>query len=309
MTCCRYPGTDGIFNIHKPRGGTSFSVVALVRRLSGEKRVGHAGTLDPMASGVLPVCIGQATRLVEYMVDAGKTYRATIELGTATDTYDAEGKVTARADASHVTRAQVERALEAFRGVIEQMAPAYSAVKHKGTPLYKMARAGMSVPSRKRHARIDRIEMTEWRHPVFVLQIDCGKGTYIRSIAHDLGQALGCGAYLKELVRLRCGVFRLEDSVTLDEVQESFRAGYWQDLLYPLDSVLADIPAVVLSDENELAVCNGKMVALGDALPAAETARAYNACGNLVAVLKRDPAAGRWHPEKVFGALDTATPM
>jgi tRNA pseudouridine55 synthase len=309
MTCCRYPGTDGILNVNKPRGRTSFSIVAQVRRLTGERRVGHAGTLDPMASGVLPVCIGQATRLVEYMMDDGKTYRALIELGAATETYDAEGKVITRADWSNVTRLQVETALESFQGLIEQKAPAYSAVKHHGTPLYKMARAGMAVPTRKRHVRIDRIELTDWQPPVFTLEIDCGKGTYIRSIAHDLGQVLGCGAYLKDLVRLRVGVFGISDALTLEELEQAFRTGYWQELLYPLDSVLTDLPAVVTSQENEKAICSGKTVAL-DGIPAvAELARAYNQCGNLVAVLKRDSATGLWHPEKVFGSLDTACPM
>ena len=309
MTCCRYPGTDGILNVNKPRGRTSFSMVVLVRRLSAEKRVGHAGTLDPMASGVLPVCIGQATRLVEYMLAAGKTYRAAIELGITTDTYDAEGRVTATADASHVTRSQVEKTLASFRGLIEQTAPAYSAVKHHGTPLYKMARAGMIVPARKRQARIDHIELTDWRPPVFTLEIDCGKGTYIRSIAHDLGNTLGCGAYLKDLVRLRVGIFSIGDALTTDEVEEAFRTGYWQELLYPMDSVLTELPAVVAGEEKEKAICSGKTVAL-DGVPAgAELVRAYNQCGNLMAVLKRDASTGLWHPEKVFGSLDTARSM
>lgn len=309
MTCCRYPGTDGILNVNKPRGRTSFSIVALVRRLTGEKRVGHAGTLDPMASGVLPVCIGQATRLVEYMVDAGKTYRAAIELGITTDTYDAEGKVMAKADASPITRARVEVALKSFRGLIEQTAPAYSAVKHQGTPLYKMARAGMTVPTRMRQARIDRIELTDWQPPVFTLEIDCGKGTYIRSIAHDLGQALGCGAYLKDLVRLRAGIFDIADALMQDEVEQAFRTGYWQELLYPLDSVLTDLPAVVASEENEKAICSGKTLALEGVPAGSELARAYNQCGKLMAVLKREVGTGLWHPEKVFGSLDTACPV
>ena len=134
---------DGILNFNKPTGKTSFSIVAMVKRLTGEKHVGHAGTLDPMAQGVLPVCLGQATRLVEYLMDAGKTYKAEIELGVSTDTYDREGEITQRADASGITLDQIKMALNAFRGVITQVPPMYSAVKHQGKPLYELARAGI----------------------------------------------------------------------------------------------------------------------------------------------------------------------
>ncbi len=308
MTCCRYPGTDGILNVNKPRGKTSFSVVALVRRLTGEKRVGHAGTLDPMATGVLPVCIGQATRLVEYMMDTTKTYRAEIELGITTDTYDAEGKVTQKADASGINRNQVETALSTFLGEITQIPPAYSAVKYHGKPSYALARAGIAVVPKKRLARIDRIEVIDWQPPVVTVEIDCGKGTYIRSLANDLGQTLGCGAYLKNLVRLRCGIFDITDSVTLDGLEEAFRVGFWQDLLYPMDSVLTRLPAVVIGEENERAICNGNAVLLEE-FSSGDLCRAYNQCANLLAVLRLDHARGLWRPEKVFVVLDTVSPM
>ena len=302
MTCCRYPGTDGILNINKPLGKTSFSVVSLVRRLTGEKRVGHAGTLDPMATGVLPVCIGQATRLVEYLVDDTKTYRAEIEFGITTDTYDSEGKVVQKVDVSDITRNRVETAIKGFRGEITQTSPAYSAVKYHGKPSYKLARAGIPVVAKKRLARIDRIELIDWHAPVVVLEIDCGKGTYIRSLAHDLGQLLGCGAYLKNLTRLRCGIFNVTDAVTPDELQEAFKAGYWSDWLYPMDSVLNRLPAVVVGEENERAICQGKVVLL-EGCPSSTTCRAYNQCGNLLAILRYDLEKCLWRPEKVFGVL------
>jgi tRNA pseudouridine55 synthase len=308
VTCCRYPGMDGILNVNKPREKTSFSVVTLVRRLTGEKRVGHAGTLDPLASGVLPVCIGQATRLVEYMMDTAKTYRAEIELGITTDTYDAEGKVTQKTDASNINRKQVETALSMFRGEITQTPPAYSAVKYHGKPSYKLARAGIAIVPKRRLARIDRIEVIDWQPPVVTVEIDCGKGTYIRSLANDLGQMLGCGAYLKNLARLRCGAFDIADSVTIDELEEAFRVGYWEGLLYPMDSVLTSLPAVVIGEENERAVCNGKAVPLEGCSPA-DLYRAYNQCGNLLAVLRFDTERGLWQPEKVFGVLDTVSPV
>jgi tRNA pseudouridine55 synthase len=299
---------DGILNVNKPREKASFSVVTLVRRLTGEKRVGHAGTLDPLASGVLPVCIGQATRLVEYMMDTAKTYRAEIELGITTDTYDAEGKVTQKTDASNINRKQVETALSMFRGEITQTPPAYSAVKYHGKPSYKLARAGIAIVPKRRLARIDRIEVIDWQPPVVTVEIDCGKGTYIRSLANDLGQMLGCGAYLKNLARLRCGVFDIANSVTIDELEEAFRVGYWEGLLYPMDSVLTSLPAVVIGEENERAVCNGKAVLLEGCSPA-DLYRAYNQCGNLLAVLRFDTERGLWQPEKVFGVLDTVSPM
>jgi len=308
VTCCRYPGIDGILNINKPQGKTSFSVVAIVRRLTGEKRVGHAGTLDPMATGILPVCIGQATRLVEYLMDTTKTYRAEIELGITTDTYDAEGKVMQKADASDISRKQIETVLSTFRGEITQTPPAYSAVKYHGKPSYKLARAGIAVIPKKRLAHIDRIELVDYHALVVTVEIDCGKGTYIRSLANDLGQMLGCGAYLKNLVRLRCGIFDITNSVTLDELQEAFRVGYWEDLIYPMDSVLARLPAVVVGEENERAICNGRVVPLEECA-SGDLCRAYNQCGNLLAVLRFDSARGLWQPEKVFGVLDTASPM
>lgn len=241
-------------------------------------------------------------------MDTAKIYRAEIELGITTDTYDAEGKVTQKTDASNINRKQVETALSMFRGEITQTPPAYSAVKYHGKPSYKLARAGIAIVPKRRLARIDRIEVIDWQPPVVTVEIDCGKGTYIRSLANDLGQMLGCGAYLKNLARLRCGVFDIADSVTIDELEEAFRVGYWEGLLYPMDSVLTSLPAVVIGEENERAVCNGKAVPLEGCSPA-DLCRAYNQCGNLLAVLRFDTERGLWQPEKVFGVLDTVSPM
>ncbi len=220
---------DGILNIDKPPGRTSYSVVAMVKRLSGERRVGHAGTLDPAASGVLPVCLGQATRVVEFLMATTKVYRADVELGVATDTYDATGQVTFRADASGIAIARLEDALEPFRGAIRQTPPMFSALKHRGQPLYQLARAGVSVERRSRAVTIHRLELISWQPPVAVLEIECGKGTYIRSLAHDLGQSLGYGAHLKNLVRTRCGIFDIRDAVSLPKLEEALQRGYWGD--------------------------------------------------------------------------------
>jgi len=186
---------DGILNINKPWGKTSFSIVAIVKRLSGERRVGHAGTLDPTATGVLPICLGQATRITEFLVDATKAYQAQIELGVTTDTYDASGKITQKRDPSEISQSQLESALTSFRGLIQQTPPMYSAVKYQGKRLYELARAGIKVDRESRPAKIYHLELIDWQPPSVTLEVVCGKGTYIRSLAHDLGQILGCLLY------------------------------------------------------------------------------------------------------------------
>ncbi|MEE8353422.1 MAG: tRNA pseudouridine(55) synthase TruB [Dehalococcoidales bacterium] len=293
---------DGILNIDKPRGMTSFAVVAAVRRLSSERRVGHSGTLDPEATGVLPVFCGRATRVIEFLADTTKTYRAGIELGVATDSYDAAGRVVARGDASRVRREDLAAALEPFRGLIEQTPPMYSAVKHQGQPLYRLARAGITVERRRRKVEVSRLELIDWRPPLVTLEIDCSKGTYIRALANDLGEALGCGAMLSSLVRLRCGPFALEDAAPFDGLALAFEEDRWQALLRSADSVLGHWPAVQIGEELAAAVRNGQLVDIGE--PAGEATggyrRAYAADGSLLAVLRFEPEVGLWHPDKVF---------
>ena len=294
---------DGILNIDKPSAMTSYGVVAVVKRLTGERRVGHAGTLDPAATGVLPVCLGQGTRVVEYLASAAKTYRADIELGVATDTYDASGTVTFRGDASHIDLDALRLSLAPFRGAIRQTPPMFSALKHCGQPLYKLARAGVSVERRSRSVTVHRLDLVSWRPPVAVLEIECSKGTYVRSLAHDLGQALGCGAHLKSLVRTHCGIFDVNDSVSLLKLEEAFRLGGWERFLYPIDSVLQDLPALVVADAAVADLKNGKMISISGAKDLSGTpkyARAYSQDGRFLGILSYVPDSGLWHPEKVF---------
>jgi len=292
---------DGILNIDKPRGRTSFSIVAVIRRLSGEKRVGHAGTLDPDATGVLPVCLGQGTRVTEFLVDTTKAYRAVAELGAATDTCDAGGRVTFRGDYTGIGREQLEAALEAFRGDIRQTPPMYSAVKHQGRPLYALARAGITVARKSRPAKIYRLEVLAWEPPLVTIEVECGKGTYIRSLADDLGQALGCGAHLKSLVRTRCGVFGIGDAVDVPRLEEAFRHGYWTQFIYPIDIVLRHYPAAVVDSAAEEVIKNGGKVTLEETgEPAADRCRAYSRDGRFIAVLRRAPGEELWRPKKVF---------
>lgn len=307
---------DGILNINKPWGRTSFSIVAMVKRLTGERRVGHAGTLDPAATGVLPICLGQGTRVVEFLVDATKAYRAEIELGVATDTYDATGRIIQRGDPSGISQDQLESGLTSFSGLIQQTPPMYSAVKYQGKPLYELARAGITVERRSRLAKIHGLELVDWRSPVATIEVVCGKGTYIRSLAHDLGQALGCGAYLKSLIRLRCGLFDIRDAVSVPQLEDAFRHGYWQHFIHPIDSVLLHWAAMVVSDDARQSIKNGRPLVLGDGgggegsgyleqhIPAGSSSenrcRAYALDGHFLGVLRFNSERGQWQAEKVF---------
>jgi len=297
---------DGILNINKPQGKTSFSVVAIVKRLTGERRVGHAGTLDPAATGVLPICLGQGTRITEFLVDTTKVYRAQIELGVATDTYDASGKTTQRGDPSGITQEQLESALTSFCGLIQQTPPMYSAVKHQGKRLYQLARAGIKVDRKSRPTRIFRLEIIDFKPPLVTMEVVCGKGTYIRSLAHDLGQALGCGANLKSLTRLRCGLFDIKDAVSLAQLEDAFRYGYWQHFVYPIDIVLSHWAAMVVNNATEQAIRNGRpFVCLEQHSPAWSSSfdtycRVYTSDGCFLGVLRLNPERGQWQPEKVF---------
>jgi len=307
---------DGILNVNKPWGKTSFSLVAMVKRLTGERRVGHAGTLDPAATGVLPICLGQGTRVTEFLVDATKTYRAEVGLGVATDTYDASGRIIQRGDPSGISQDHLEVALASFCGWIQQTPPMYSAVKYQGKPLYELARAGITVERRSRLARIYRLQLVGWQPPVATIEVVCGKGTYIRTLAYDLGQALGCGAYLKSLVRLRCGPFDIRDAVSVPELEDAFRCGYWQHFIYPIDSVLLHWAAMVVSDDAGQSISNGRPLVLGNGdggegsgclkqhIPVGSSSenrcRVYALDGRFLGVLRFNSDRGQWQPEKVF---------
>lgn len=288
----------------------------MVRRLTGERRVGHAGTLDPAATGVLPVCLGQGTRITEFLVDSTKAYRAEIELGVATDTYDVDGSITSRGDPSGISRDQLESGLGSFCGLIQQVPPMYSAVKYRGRPLYQLARAGITVERKSRLTRIHDIKLLDWQPPVATVEVVCGKGTYIRSLAHDLGQALGCGAYLKNLIRVRCGLFNIEDAISISQFEDACRYGYWQQLVYPVDSVLSHWAAMVVDDDAGQNIRNGRPLAVGNGDGSERSGsleqgisvgssvenrcRAYALDGRFLGVLRFNSERGQWQPEKVF---------
>ena len=293
----------GILNVDKPAGWTSFDVVAFVRRGSGVRRVGHAGTLDPAATGVLPILLGPATRLAQYLVDTTKVYDATIELGRETDTYDADGAVVHRADASHVGREAVEAALSSFRGEIEQVPPRFSAIKRLGLPLYKRARRGETVEAPPRRVRVDRLDIISYDAPVLRVEIECGKGFYVRSLAHDVGASLGVGGCLTALRRARVGPFRVEDAVSFDTLGRELASGAWLDRLLPPDEVLLGWRAAILGEASAQRLAHGRSLLLqqlpGVVVSAGERCRAYSAGGDFLAVL-RCAAPQEWRPEKVF---------
>lgn len=286
---------DGFFNVWKPPGPTSFQVVHRVRRVTGQRRVGHGGTLDPGAEGVLPVALGQATRALEYLHLQDKAYRAEVLLGVSTDTYDAQGHVTSIQPPT-ATREEVEAMLTRFRGEVWQRPPAYSALKVRGQPLYRRTRQGEVLTPPLRQVHFYRLDMSRWQPPEITLDIECSAGTYIRSLAHDLGQALGCGAHLLRLQRLRSGPFPATEAVPLATLEQAFPQEGWR-WLYPVDVVLWAWPAAIFGPEKESSIVHGRSVSLASS-PHAELCRAYTLEGRFLAVLR--PREGQWHPSKVF---------
>ncbi|MBM4408887.1 MAG: tRNA pseudouridine(55) synthase TruB, partial [Chloroflexi bacterium] len=262
---------DGILVVAKPPGPTSHDVVALVRRLSGTKRVGHGGTLDPLATGVLPLFLGRATRLVEYHLGDSKRYRATVCFGASSTTDDIEGELTP-VDGPGPTRAAVELALGQFRGRIEQVPPGYSAVNVAGRRAYALARAGDVPELPPRTVTIHALDLVEWEgsdseRPIAVIDVACSAGTYVRSLARDLGAAVGSAAHLGALVRTRSGPFDLAAAISLERVRAAAAAGELAMLLQRPDTGLEKFPAVTLSDEDEAAILKGQFIRPPHPLP------------------------------------------
>ncbi len=258
----------GVFNIDKPQGCTSHDVVAKVRKLTGIRRVGHAGTLDPLATGVLLVCIGHATRVTDYLQRGRKIYRSTFRFGENTDTYDAEGQVLTTAPVPALSLAELEQALDAFRGDIQQTPPMYSAIKHQGQALHKLARAGIQVERKARSVTIYDINIESWQTPDLTVQISCTPGTYVRSIAHDLGMALGCGGHVRTLRRIASGSWRVEDAVPLDELLTAEDA--WSNYLHGLRAALSMLPPLALPAEQAYLFAVGQSIPANAAADASE---------------------------------------
>ena len=294
---------SGVLVIDKPTGMTSHDVVNIVRRGTGIRRVGHTGTLDPRASGVLVVLVGPAVRLSEYISASDKRYQAIIRMGTATDTYDAEGAFTREEVTVDVSEEQFEAELKKFEGEVEQTPPAYSAVKVNGRKAYEMARKGEEVVLEPRMIQVHHLEILEWATPEVVVDVHCSSGTYIHSLANDLGEVLGCGAYLVGLRRTKNGRFSLRDAVPLRKLKESFETGEWYKNLIPAAESLSDWPSVVLTADDVETIRHGQRVKSEADHPEDEMVRGISEADELVALLKRVEGvdgAFEWQPKKVF---------
>ncbi|MFC1935672.1 tRNA pseudouridine(55) synthase TruB [Chloroflexota bacterium] len=303
------PG-DGIFNIDKEPGITSMEVVRQVKRQCSQRHVGHGGTLDPEATGVLPVCLGQATRLMQFLVDSNKDYLATIRLGITTDTYDAQGRIVEEQDPSGVTPESFEAALRSLRGTIQQTPPMYSALKHQGHRLHQLARAGIQVERAPRTVEVTRLELVRWEPPLATLSIHCSRGVYIRSLAYDLGQLLGCGAHLAQLRRLRTGPFHVDQAVSIERLREALQSDSWTPLFHPPDYVVLRLSAVLLNAAEERQIRNGRAVPLSPRTHYTqhmEACRAYADDGRFVALVRFNRMLKLWQPFKVF-QLNTPSP-
>ena len=290
----------GFLNIAKPTACTSHDVVNTVRRLMGQRRVGHAGTLDPLATGVLVLGVGHGTRLIEFLAATRKSYRATILLGRTTTTDDSAGELLSERPVN-VDALAVHAALERFTGTIAQVPPAFAAVHVQGTRAYVRARRGESVALEPRQVTIYRLEILDLRLPRLTLEVECSTGTYVRALARDLGEALGCGAHLESLTRTQVGAFSLQDAVPLSQLAERVADLGWSQVLLPLDWPFSHWPACQLGAEEAAQVMNGMRAAAPGAACAGQFARAYDPQGRLIAVMQAvDSPTPLWQPVKVF---------
>lgn len=287
----------GVLNIDKPTGMTSHDVVASVRRIIGHKRVGHAGTLDPLATGVLLVCVGAATRISDYLQAGRKTYRARLRLGAATSTYDSEGEVMHTAPVPELNPDIIIAHMQSFIGEIQQIPPMYSAVKQGGTPLYKLARAGLEVERKPRQVLITELSLEAWEPPEATLRIVCSAGTYVRSLVHDLGLSLGTYAHVTALRRLASGDWRVEDAVPLRLLQEQPQR--WRDYLTPLAHISLGLPTVYLEARYIEAFAYGRRLSLALDLDSGEC-QVKGPDGRILGIALYDAELAQLSPRKVF---------
>ncbi len=286
---------DGIIVLNKEAGDSSNRAVQLIRKIFPGYKAGHTGTLDPMATGVLPVCLGRATRLSEYVMELPKSYRAEVTLGKVSSTGDSEGDIIVKPDLKLPDHRQIEDILQNFSGEIEQLPPHFSAVKHQGKPLYHWARRGMEVPRRLRKAYIYRIDLLSYdssSEPQLVFEVECSRGTYIRVLVEDIGESAGCGAYLSGLVRTAVGLYNLDDALTPGQVAEQVEAGRTKEILWAMDTALQQYPAIKLEDQQVEALKNGLEIypdqpGLLSGLPLDKPIRLYDRHGVFKALITR----------------------
>ena len=291
---------DGILLLDKPTGVSSNQALQRTRRLFDARKAGHTGNLDVLASGLLPLCFGEASKFSSFLLDADKRYLADCRLGVTTSTGDAEGGILTRADASAIMRTDLERVLPHFRGEIEQIPPMYSALKHQGQPLYKLAREGKTVARKPRRVRIDGIDVTSFSGPDFSMDVRCSKGTYIRTLAEDIGRTLDCGAYLTALRRLASGPFSLAEALDFEQLEDLAREGVaaLDAVLLPVDAALGALPMVRLGEDSAYYLCQGQAVRISDDIQAG-LVRVYASEGHFLGLGDLD-AAGTLAPKRMI---------
>lgn len=311
---------DGILNIYKEKGFTSHDVVAKLRGIVKQKKIGHTGTLDPEAEGVLPVCLGKATKVCDLLTDRDKTYEAVLLLGRTTDTQDTTGSILEEKETAHLTEKEVRGAIYSFEGEYDQVPPMYSALKVNGRKLYELARAGQEVERKPRRVQILKIEILSMDLPSVNIRVSCSKGTYIRTLCQDIGDQLGCGGCMDRLLRVQAGPFSLKDSLKLSEVEQIMADGRIEDYLIAPDMMFQQFPAVHLPEEAQKRIENGNPLEEelvkpevcspcdGGQVPDSpelcrndgQQVRVYTASGKFAAVYQYEKEKHRYRPVKMF---------
>ena len=295
----------GVLNVYKGKGYTSHDVVAKLRGITGQKKIGHTGTLDPDATGVLPVCLGKATKLCDMLTDKDKTYEAVLLLGVSTDTQDAGGEVLGTSDTAGLGEKEVREAIQSFVGGYDQVPPMYSALKVGGKRLYELAREGKVVERKARPVDIYQIRVLKMNLPRVWMEVSCSKGTYIRTLCHDIGEKLGCGGCMEELVRTKVSSFLLSDSLTLADIHKRMQEGTLGEVLVPVDAMFGGYRKIVVKEPWISLARNGnslpiKAVTGGEGIEDGEEVRLYNEAGQFIAIYAWKEERKEYHIVKMF---------
>lgn len=296
---------NGIINVYKEKGYTSHDVVAILRKIAGQKKIGHTGTLDPDATGVLPVCLGRATKVCDLLTDHDKTYEAVLLLGKTTDTQDISGEILKEQPTDHLNEAEVTKVIENFKGTYDQIPPMYSALKVNGKKLYELAREGKTVERKSRKVTIYQIHIKKIQLPRVRMEVTCSKGTYIRTLCHDIGNRLGTGGCMEELTRTKVGRFELKDSLKLEELRDLAQNGRLEDALIPLDQMFSELQSVVPAEEYISKAYNGNdffknQLSEDGKFCSGEKVRVYDAQGHFIGVYRYMEDRKMFHLVKMF---------
>lgn len=295
----------GVLNVYKEKGFTSHDVVAKLRGIVGQKKIGHTGTLDPDAVGVLPVCLGKATKLCDLLTEKDKTYETVLLLGKTTDTQDISGEVISEKQIEGITEEMVREAIFSFVGVYDQIPPMYSALKVNGKKLYELAREGIEVERKPRSVKILDIDIKEIALPRIRMEVSCSKGTYIRTLCHDIGEKLGCGGCMEELIRTRVSFFRIEDSLTLSQIEEAKSEGRMKQILLPIEEMFPNYQKIKVKEEYAALLYNGNPFYVNQAerfasVTDGEQVRVYDYQGHFIGIYRYEKEKRMFKIVKMF---------